>query len=66
MFSISNIEHLDMEEARQFLESSTIHGLYYISTSKKWARIFWIVVSFVGFTGTQSPTKYDMEKKILP
>ena len=51
MFSISNIEHLDMEEARQFLESSTIHGLYYISTSKKWARIFWIVVSFVGFTG---------------
>ena len=40
-----------MEEFRQFLESSTIHGLYFISTAKKWSRFFWIMVVFVGFIG---------------
>ena len=40
-----------MEEFRQFLESSTIHGLYFISRAKKWSRFFWIMVVFVGFIG---------------
>ena len=40
-----------MEEVRQFLESSTIHGLQYISSTKNLTRIFWILVVFGGFTG---------------
>ena len=33
------------------LESSTIHGLLHISTSKKHNRFFWIMVVILGFTG---------------
>ena len=40
-----------MEAVRTFLESSTIHGLTYISTTKKYARLFWIFVVAVGFSG---------------
>ena len=39
-----------MERVSAFLESSTIHGLNYISTSKKYARAFWILVVLAGFT----------------
>ena len=34
----------------QFLESSTIHGLVYISTSRKFIRLFWILVVITGFS----------------
>ena len=40
-----------MVGVRTFLESSTIHGLGYISTTRKYARIFWILVVLAGFTG---------------
>ena len=40
-----------MEQARHFLESSTIHGLYHISSSRKCSRLFWIVIVIGGFTG---------------
>ena len=63
-----------MEEVRTFLESSTIHGLVYISTSKKrLIRIFWILTVIGGFTGagvmiynsfqswTESPVKTTIE-----
>ena len=40
-----------MERIYFFLESSTIHGLNYISTSRKYARAFWILVVLAGFTG---------------
>ena len=40
-----------MEEVKNFLESSTIHGLSYISTTKKLVRIFWILVVITGLTG---------------
>ena len=33
-----------------FLESSTIHGLVYISTESKFARFFWVLVVITGFT----------------
>ena len=33
-----------------FLESSTIHGLVYISTTRKYARLFWILIVIVGFS----------------
>ena len=34
-----------------FLESSTIHGLSYISTTRKYARLFWVLVVMSGFVG---------------
>ena len=40
-----------MEGLRSFLESSTIHGLSYISTSPQYARFFWLLVVALGFTG---------------
>ena len=40
-----------MERVRTFLESSTIHGLTYISTTRKYARLFWILVVITGFVG---------------
>ena len=39
-----------MEGIRTFLESSTIHGLTYISTTRKFARIFWIIIVIAGFS----------------
>ena len=41
-----------MKEFQVFLESSTIHGLAYIATGRKYVRLFWIVVVIVGFTGS--------------
>ena len=38
-----------MEGIRTFLESSTIHGLTYISTTRKYTRLFWILVVISGF-----------------
>ena len=38
-----------MEGVRTFLESSTIHGLTYISTNRRLVRFFWIIVVISGF-----------------
>ena len=35
---------------KHFLESSTIHGLVYISTESKFARFFWVLVVISGLT----------------
>ena len=41
-----------MESVRTFFESSTIHGLSYISTTnRKVVRLFWLPVVIGGFTG---------------
>ena len=40
-----------MEEVRTFFESSTIHGLVYISQTKRSVKIFWILVVIAGFVG---------------
>ena len=40
-----------MEGVRIFLESSTIHGLTYISTTRRFAKLFWILVVMTGFVG---------------
>ena len=62
-----------MEGVRTFLESSTIHGLTYISTTQKYARLFWILVVITGFSGagylikeafdswSESPIKTNVE-----
>ena len=39
-----------MEQIKSFLESSTIHGLMYISSAKKYVRLFWVIVVISGFT----------------
>ena len=41
----------NMEGVRTFLESSTIHGLIFISTTRKYVRLFWILVVIAGFVG---------------
>merc|ERR1712155_195363 len=40
-----------MENFRIFLESSTIHGLVYVSTTRKCVKLFWILVVIAGFSG---------------
>ena len=36
---------------KQFLEASSIHGMYHISHTKKCQKIFWMFVVFAGFSG---------------
>ena len=38
-----------MESVRTFLESSSISGLNHISTTKKYARVFWVLVVLTAF-----------------
>ena len=40
-----------MEEFRKFLKLSTIHGLYYVSTTRKLVRFAWILVVIAGSAG---------------
>ena len=40
-----------MEHVKTFLDSSTIHGLSWISGTRKWSRIAWILIVIGGFTG---------------
>ena len=37
------------EDLTQFLESSTIHGLVYWSTTRRFWKLFWILTVFLGF-----------------
>ena len=39
-----------MDEVKDFLESTTIHGLTYISTTRTLVRVFWIIVVIFGFS----------------
>ena len=41
-----------MEYVKQFLDTSTIHGMSWISRSRKYAKLFWISIVFGGFTGS--------------
>ena len=43
-------KQVNMEYFNNFLESSTIHGLYYISTTKRFVRLFWILTVVTGFS----------------
>ena len=40
-----------MDNIKEFLESTTIHGLTYISTTRKLVRLFWVIVVISGFSG---------------
>ena len=44
------IHQSNMVGVSTFLESSTIHGLNYISTTRKYARAFWILVVVASFS----------------
>ena len=50
-----------MEGFRTFLESSTIHGLSYISTTRRFARLFWILVVIIGILGASWLIKESFE-----
>ena len=64
-----------MEGVQSFFESSTIHGLTYISTTRKYVRLFWILVVLTGFavagylinksfeTWAESPIKTTIETR---
>ena len=38
-----------MSDLNTYLESSSIHGLLYIGSTKKCSRLFWILIVFTGF-----------------
>ena len=40
-----------MEGVKEFLESSTIHGLVYIATTRRLARLLWILIVAAGSVG---------------
>ena len=40
-----------MEGMKEFLESSTIHGLVYISTTRRFVRLLWLWIVIAGFLG---------------
>ena len=40
-----------MEILNEFFETSTIHGLSWIPSTRKWLKFFWIFVVVGGFTG---------------
>ena len=50
-----------MEGVRTFFESSTIHGLTYIATTRKYVRIFWILAVITGFMGASLIIKESFE-----
>ena len=66
-----------MESLGNFFESSTIHGLTYISTTRNCVRLFWIAVVVAGFTGAgviiyqsfqewnESPVKTTVETQAI-
>ena len=35
---------------KEFLDSSTIHGLALVSSTRRWRRLFWILVVIAGFS----------------
>ena len=41
-----------MDGLKEFLECSTIHGLYYIAGNRQLVRLLWICVVIAGFTGS--------------
>ena len=40
-----------MEHLKEFLDTSTIHGFSWISSSRKLSRLLWILIVMGGFTG---------------
>ena len=40
-----------MNNVKEFLETSTIHGLAFLSTTRKYSRFFWLSIVSFGFSG---------------
>ena len=40
-----------MEGFKEILDQSSIHGISYISSQKRFGRLFWIFIVLIGFTG---------------
>ena len=43
-------KHSRMEHLKDFLDASTIHGLAWISSTRRWFRLFWILIIIAGFS----------------
>lgn len=39
-----------MEHIKTFLDTSTIHGLSWISSTRRWSRLIWILIVIGGFS----------------
>ena len=50
-YSVNGLGPASMDGLKEFLESSTIHGLVYIATTKRLARILWILIVAAGSVG---------------
>ena len=50
MLVFSN-QNSSMEHLKTFFETSTIHGLSWISQTKRCSRLFWTIIVIGGFTG---------------
>ena len=50
-FIIFSSLNMAVKELKQFFEQSTIHGLYHISTVRRWPRLLWILIVIGGFCG---------------
>ena len=40
-----------MENIKTFFDTSTIHGLSWISGTRRWSRFYWIMIVALGFSG---------------
>ena len=40
-----------MEDFKNYIESATVHGIVYISTTRKFIKMFWFLVVITGFIG---------------
>ena len=49
--TLSNLLTFIMEVVKEFLQTSTIHGLGYISNTRRYVRLLWICVIISGFIG---------------
>ena len=40
-----------MKQVKEFLDTSTIHGLSWISSTRRWSRLLWLLIVIGGFSG---------------
>ena len=61
MTKLSIGQDIKMNGVKEFLESSTIHGLAHISSNRRILRLFWIFVVIAGFSGAAALIKQSFD-----
>ena len=54
-----------MDGVKEFLESSTIHGLVYIATTRRLARLLWILIVAAGSVGAVILIQQSFSRKYI-